>query len=83
MAPGLLEDRRHAGSGGARDDRHLLGLLGGHLGGEVRDLDPVRAPGGDPRLDRGADVVDVDVDVPEVGPTDDEQRVAQPVEGRP
>ena len=38
-------------------------------------------PGGDAGLDGRARVVDVHVDVPQVGPADDEQRVAEPVEG--
>ena len=40
-------------------------------------------PAVDARLDGRARVVDVHVDVPEVGPAHDEQRVAEPVEGAP
>ena len=38
-------------------------------------------PGLDPGLDRGADVVDVDVDVPEPVAADHDERVAEPGEG--
>ena len=52
----------------------------GDLLGEVGDPDPVRAAGGDPGLDGGADVVDVDVDVPQPVAADHHERVAEPGE---
>ena len=45
--------------------------------GEVGDPDPVRAAGDDPGLDRGTDVVDVDVDVPQALAADHDERVAE------
>ncbi len=45
--------------------------------GEVGDLDPAWCAGADAGLDGGADVVDVDVHVPQPLATDDDQRVAQ------
>ena len=54
----------------------------GDLVGEVGDPDPVRPAGRDAGLDRGADVVDVHVDVPEPLAADHDQRVAEPGEGR-
>ena len=69
--------RRRPRRGGRLRDR-----LDADLVSEVGHPHPVGTAGVDPRLDRGADVVDVDVDVPEVGPADDEQRVAEPVERR-
>jgi hypothetical protein len=49
----------------------------------VGDGDAVRASGGQPCLDRGADVIGVDVDVPQPVAADHDERVAEPVEGRP
>ena len=49
----------------------------GDLLGEVGDPDPVGAPGGDARLDRGTDVIDVHVHVPEAVTADDHEAVAQ------
>ena len=78
----LAEQPGHAGAGRARDDGEGAGrLASGHLAVEVGDPDPFGPPRGDPCLDRGAGVVDVHVDVPQVRPADDEQRVAQGVEG--
>ena len=71
------------GPGGARDDGQRRRLLAGvDLAGEVGDPDPLRAARGHARLDGRARVVDVHVHVPQVGAADDEQRVAEPVEGR-
>ena len=56
-------------------------LAGGDLLGEVGDPHPVRPAGLDPGLDGGADVVDVDVDVPEPLAADDDEGVAEPGEG--
>ena len=47
---------------------------------EMRDRDAMRAPGLNPCLDDGTDVVCVHVDVPEVLPADDQDRVTQPIE---
>ena len=52
----------------------------GDLLGEVGDLDAVRTARRDARLDRGADVVHVDVDVPQAVAADDDERVAEPAE---
>ncbi len=79
---GLAEQPGETGSGGHGHDP-ASGPCGQAAGGgldllgEVRDPDPVGAAGGDPGLDRGADVVDVDVDVPQTFPTHDDQRVAE------
>ena len=54
----------------------------GDLLGEVGDPDPVRPPGVDAGLDRGADVVDVDVDVPQPVAADDDERVAERARAR-
>ena len=53
---------------------------GARLLGEAGDPDPVRPAGVDPGLDRGADVVDVHVDVPQAAAADDDQGVAEPVQ---
>ena len=82
---GLLEQRRQPGAGGHRDDAAAGPGCGGSAGcrplldllGEVGDPDPVRTAGGDAGLDRGADVVDVDVDVPQALAADHDQRVAE------
>ena len=68
-----------------RRPRRWVGLLAGagDLLGEVGDPHPVRAAGLDPGLDRGTDVVDVHVDVPQSLATDDDQRVAERGEGAP
>ena len=52
------------------------------LGGEVGDADPLGPARHDAGLDGRARVVDVHVDVPQVGASDDEQRVPQAVERR-
>ena len=49
-----------------------------HLLGEVGDPDPARATHVEGRLDRGADVVGVDVAVVEAVAADDDDRVADP-----
>ncbi len=49
----------------------------------MRDPDPVRPPGGDAGLDGGADVVDVDVHVPQPLATHHHQRVAEACQGGP
>ena len=51
--------------------------------GEVGDPHAVGATGGDPGLDRRADVVDVDMDVPQSLTADDHQRVAERGERAP
>ena len=50
----------------------------GDLVGEVGHPDAVGPAGLDAGLDRGADVVDVDVDVPEAFAADDDEAVAEP-----
>ena len=82
-----LEDRRSGVAGQPADlpadDDHQHGPLadepaGRGLVGEPDDGDPVRPTRGDARLDRGADVVAVQVDVPEVAAVaDDRDAVAQ------
>ena len=82
LAPALCEERGQAGAGGhghhgpAVSVGHL-GAGGGDLLGEVGDPDPVRPTGGDAGLDRGAHVVDVDVDVPQPLAADHHERVTQ------
>ncbi len=86
LGPGLGEqlDETRAGS----DDHQLapatLGaLLAGarHLLGEVGDLDPAGRTGPDAGLDRGTDVVDVDVHVPEALTADHDEGVAERCQG--
>ena len=84
---GLFEQRAQPGAGGDGDDPApaALGLARAgrlHLLGEVGDPDPVRAAGPDAGLDRGTDVVDVHVDVPQPVAADDHQRVAEAGQGR-
>ena len=80
---GVAEEPGEAGAGGDRDDpaagRAASARLRGGLDllGEVGDPDPVRPAGGDAGLDRGADVVDVDVDVPQPLAADHDERVAE------
>ena len=82
-APASSKSCAQARAGGDRDDpaaaaRSARCARGrGDLLGEVGDPDPVRAPGGDAGLDGGADVVDVDVDVPQPLAADDDERVAE------
>ena len=74
--------RRRPGPAGD-DDQLAAATLGPLLPGavdllgEVRDLDPAGRPGADPGLDRGADVVDVDVHVPQSLAADHDERVAE------
>ena len=73
-------DQTRAGRDGHQLAAAALAALlagSGDLLGEVGDLDPARATGLDAGLDRGADVVDVDVDVPEALAADHDQRVAE------
>ena len=83
---GVAEQPGQAGPGRDRDDPAAgagLGAArgGGDLLGEVGDPDPVRPAGRDAGLDRGADVVDVDVDVPQPLAADHDQGVAERREG--
>ena len=81
---GLAQQGADPRAGGARDDSQRRRVVAGvDLAGEVGDPDPLRAAGGHARLDGRARVVDVHVHVPQVGAADDEQRVAERVEGRP
>ena len=76
-----LGEARPRGAGDHRDAARRR-LAVGDLVGEVGDPHAVGAPGVQARLDRGTHVVDVHVDVPEVGTAHHEQGVAEPVEER-
>ena len=80
-ARGLEEGRQPGPGRDARPPATRAGRgpppAGGDLVGEVRDPDAVRAPGGDPGLDGGADVVDVHVDVPQAVAAHHDQAVPE------
>ena len=74
LEPRARGDHDHLAAGARRRQVPATAL---DLLGEVGDPDPVRATGLDPGLHRGADVVDVDVDVPQAVAADHDERVAE------
>ena len=79
---GVAEQPGEAWAGGHRHDPAagpFLGALRGRLDllGEVGDADPVGSAGGEAGLDRGPDVVDVDMDVPQPLTADHHEGVAE------
>src|SRR5215207_4580054 len=77
----LTAQRRESSTRGGGDDDPVLARRLRHLVGEVRDRDAVGPAGCDARLDRGTDVVDVHVDVPEPFAADYDKRVAEREQG--
>src|SRR5690606_8547877 len=94
--PGLRSGVGPGGRAGLRGEAGRIDQVGGRRGGrkvvvvagqavlQPGDGDPVRAARLDARLDGGADVVDVDMDVPgrrgALAGADDDERVAEPVQ---